>query len=474
MLGKMKYILLIASLTLFNLATNAQTSKIDTSNSYRWNGTQWNLSYRFIYGYNQDCQQVTQLTQQWNSITSTWKNLYLYTTSYVNVSLIKEGISQQWDSSTNSWVNYFKAVYSYDNLNKLQLRVFESWQNNTWVPGSQSTYLYNLHGFLDSVLEQQVSPLKNATLITYYYNADGTANHFNYQLWTDSIWTYVYNNKYTYNSDQTLASTVYQSWDANTSTWRDHDSITYTYNSEKQVILELDRFWQRTTGQWLYLQQRIYDYDINGLSSRSTIQDWDGTQWVNNSQSRSQSSFSCILPLHLISFTGIKNKNIVTLNWQTAEEINTSHFVIQRSVDGVNFSNVGNVKAKGNSRQFYSFADNVDNIKGNKVYYRLQMMDKDGKYTVSKIISLTLDFFAGSLKIYPNPVKDQLYVLFNAESPCNGILRILNASGTIIHTETVSTSANVINVSVSRMAKGVYYVQLITNEGIQRTTFVKD
>ena len=101
------------------------------------------------------------------------------------------------------------------------------------------------------------------------------------------------------------------------------------------------------------------------------------------------------------------------------------------------------------------------------------MMDKDGKFSITKIIPLALDLFAGNIRTYPNPVKDQLYILFNAQSAGKATLRITDASGKIVHTETVSTAATAINVNVSRLGKGIYYVQLITDKGVQRTTFMK-
>ncbi len=56
-----------------------------------------------------------------------------------------------------------------------------------------------------------------------------------------------------------------------------------------------------------------------------------------------------LLPLTLLDFTVTKNGNIAQLKWQTANEVNTSHFDIERSTDGVNFTAIGKVDAAGNS-----------------------------------------------------------------------------------------------------------------------------
>ena len=222
--------------------------------------------------------------------------------------------------------------------------------------------------------------------------------------------------------------------------------------------------------------QTSYTYNADGTLNQSKAQFWGlgATDWTNDTRTTFSYTTTCTLPLKLLSFTASRNNNIVSLSWQTTEEINTSHFNIQRSVDGVNFSNVGNVTAKGNGSASYNYADNIEKVNGAKVYYRLQMMDRDGKFTFSKIIPLTLDLFAGNIKTYPNPVKNQLYILLNTQNAAKAILRISDASGKIVHTETISTNTSAIGVNVSKLAKGVYYVQLITDKGTQRTQFIKE
>ena len=214
---------------------------------------------------------------------------------------------------------------------------------------------------------------------------------------------------------------------------------------------------------------------VNGFVTFSLNQFWNGTLWVDDSKSYYTYSISCTtLPLRLISFTATKEKSTIQLNWQTAEEVNTAHFNIQRSTDGVNFSNLGKVNAKGSGNASYNYTDNIANITGGKVYYRLQMMDKDGKYTFSKILPLTLEVFAGTIRTYPNPVKNQLYVLYNAQSATKATLSITDVNGKILHSQIVGLSNNAVSVNVSGLGKGVYYVQLITDKGTQRTTFVKE
>ena len=100
----------------------------------------------------------------------------------------------------------------------------------------------------------------------------------------------------------------------------------------------------------------------------------------------------------LIIDNGIQNT--VENVWVTASEVNVSHFNVQRSIDGINFITVGKVVAKGASK--YSFIDNT-NLTG-VVYYRLEVVDKNGGLSYSEIKQLIID--NGQLIISPNPAKD--------------------------------------------------------------------
>ena len=68
------------------------------------------------------------------------------------------------------------------------------------------------------------------------------------------------------------------------------------------------------------------------------------------------------LPVKMYSFTANLNNNKVDLKWITASEINVSHFIVEKSTDGINFSDAGMVFANGNAtdKTNYSLSDNVN------------------------------------------------------------------------------------------------------------------
>lgn len=80
------------------------------------------------------------------------------------------------------------------------------------------------------------------------------------------------------------------------------------------------------------------------------------------------------LPVDLQNIFAIQKGNILTVNWHTSSELNTSHFIIQHSGDGSSFTDIGTVKAVGNGANSYSFADTHPTKGAN--YYRLKVLIK--------------------------------------------------------------------------------------------------
>jgi hypothetical protein len=87
----------------------------------------------------------------------------------------------------------------------------------------------------------------------------------------------------------------------------------------------------------------------------------------------------------LVNFNAVLDNNVVNLSWTTAEEINSNHFAVERSADASHWQAIGTVTAKGFSSIAvnYSFIDESPSSGVN--YYRLQIVDNDGKYKYSAV-----------------------------------------------------------------------------------------
>ncbi len=177
------------------------------------------------------------------------------------------------------------------------------------------------------------------------------------------------------------------------------------------------------------------------------------------------------LPLTLLSFTGKKINNTVMLQWKTTNEINTLHFEIERSKEGVAFEKIGRVTAANtSSNNNYMFKDATPLLGNN--YYRLKQIDIDGRFTYSKIVAITFQSIINSLIIYPNPVVDWLYLQYPITTEMVA-LQILDNKGAVVKAATLQ-GVGTQKVLVQALSKGIYWVRLIVGTNLYTQVFVKE
>ncbi len=186
------------------------------------------------------------------------------------------------------------------------------------------------------------------------------------------------------------------------------------------------------------------------------------------------------LPVKLTSFTAVNNNNTITLNWQTQFEQNSSHYYLQRSIDGLNFTDVARVAAAGNSnlQLTYTYTDLIPvSLQSQKtVFYRLQPVDIDGKFIYSQLIAIHPDKKTLQLFISPNPAKDNLQVQTGNSITGNASLIIADATGRRLYKKDIKLlpGSNQIPVNISMLSSGTYIVSLINGNETYTKQFVKE
>lgn len=178
-----------------------------------------------------------------------------------------------------------------------------------------------------------------------------------------------------------------------------------------------------------------------------------------------------LLPVKLGDFSVVKNGNNALLKWVTSSEFDVSHFEIERSYDGINFTTVGNKQATGNSASdiSYDFSDPIS-VSSGIIYYRLKSLDIDGKASYSKIVSLKLNGgFVKRFTTYPNPFTSNLKVELNADQSEVVNLRISNATGQVVLNKNISVQkgSNVIVLSseIANLKPGIHIVEISSASG---------
>ena len=149
------------------------------------------------------------------------------------------------------------------------------------------------------------------------------------------------------------------------------------------------------------------------------------------------STANSALPLTLLDFKGKLRDNGVMLQWLTTNEVSTKEFIIERSANGNLFNVIGNVTAQSTQiTNVYNFTDSSP-MPGNN-FYRLQMTDKDDKFSYSGVIKLNFTGTIFGLKIYPNPASSVLNVKIESGKTGSIVLKITDGSGKSIITKKIS------------------------------------
>ena len=176
---------------------------------------------------------------------------------------------------------------------------------------------------------------------------------------------------------------------------------------------------------------------------------------------------SSLLPLHLLSFSAIRQSENVLLQWQTSDEINTSHFEIERSNDAFAFENIGIINAANNNGTHnYNFTDNAAATGIN--YYRLKQVDGDARYTYSSIVKVVFEKDEDALTVFPNPAVNTITIKYTGDQK-KIKLTIFDLAGRQLMFKELN-DRSIWQANVSGLTKGVYTIQL--NDGAKRS-FVK-
>lgn len=178
------------------------------------------------------------------------------------------------------------------------------------------------------------------------------------------------------------------------------------------------------------------------------------------------------LPVKLVAFTAIADNNNSLLSWTTASELNNDRFEIERSIDGILFTTVGEVKGAGNSTSIlnYQFIDSrVSELSTKQVYYRLKQVDFDGTFDYSNIVLVNFNKINAVTiqNIQPNPFGDKLTVSYSL--PTTGLVTIsmVDLQGRVLITteSNANKGFNTANFNTENIATGMYFIT-ISHQGM--------
>jgi len=209
---------------------------------------------------------------------------------------------------------------------------------------------------------------------------------------------------------------------------------------------------------------------LEGSSLEGRALSSQGAVLMNNNLVEIKTPVESTLPIKLISFDIQLNKTNtgVILTWETASELNSAYFLIERSFNGIDYHSIGKVQAAGSTNQLnaYSFEDLMPNDGVN--YYRLNQFDFDGMNEYSNVIAVEFNHQEYAVTIFPNTFTSSIEIVNNDFLENRSMeLRIYNAKGMLVILENITTKNTTIE--TLNFPSGAYMYVLIVNQNVIKT-----
>ncbi len=176
------------------------------------------------------------------------------------------------------------------------------------------------------------------------------------------------------------------------------------------------------------------------------------------------------VPLQLIDFTGNYNNKSFILKWHTEAKENVSHYILEKSTNQQNFTTLATLSAANTAGSYtYQFTDN--HILAAVNYYRLKMVDVNGHFTYSKIVSMSASDNL-SITIYPNPVGEKLFINLPLNKKAAAIT-LRDAKGVLVKTVQIKSGTTTTYLNTKNLPAGLYSISIVADKQKFSRMFIK-
>ena len=193
----------------------------------------------------------------------------------------------------------------------------------------------------------------------------------------------------------------------------------------------------------------------------------------NNSVGSAYAFMGCTdvtLPVTLTSFEATKQSASVVLNWKTEKELNLNYFSVEYSKDGINFSQLAMVFTGSNASNAYSYR-HADPSSMN--YYRLKMVDMDGKFKYSEIQLVRFSKANQTeMFVYPNPASTLFNLQLSGYAKGDYTIQVINTLGQNVYSKNVKMLGDTYSekIGADKLLPGLYHAVITSLDGKTRTS----
>ncbi|MEO0789311.1 MAG: DNRLRE domain-containing protein, partial [Bacteroidota bacterium] len=225
----------------------------------------------------------------------------------------------------------------------------------------------------------------------------------------------------------------------------------YTFPSTAQLVADVQNWVDGNTDNfgWIMRSAETASRNARRINSRENATDPPSLSIT----------FTTALPVELSEFTGSQRGDLHLLEWQTASEVDFSHFIVEQSIDqGRSFQPLSQISGRGqeSTQATYAYSTFIPNA--NSVLYRLRMVDVDGSEDLSNIVELDGSSSLDEIAVWPNPVQDRLYFgtslsagagqsLLQERIGSSAEIAVLSLQGQIVKRYSVSQNQSYVSIS---------------------------
>ncbi|PWJ59379.1 putative secreted protein (Por secretion system target) [Dyadobacter jejuensis] len=191
-----------------------------------------------------------------------------------------------------------------------------------------------------------------------------------------------------------------------TLSWNSGSAVDALTNNKLELLTIVG--WNPSTSQWEEIPSSKDDVSVLGGSSDLTAGSISTTANITPDTYTIYTLAGKVdpLPVTLVTFEATKEHEAAQLTWSTTSESNSSHFDIERSQNGIDWSLIGQMDAYGESTALRNYAFTDPSPFSGENLYRLKMVDLDDTFAYSRIRSLYFEGRTNELAVYPNPAQE--------------------------------------------------------------------
>ena len=177
------------------------------------------------------------------------------------------------------------------------------------------------------------------------------------------------------------------------------------------------------------------------------------------------STFTGTLPLHTLNLTAVLKETKVNLKWVAENEMNTNKFIIQRSFDGANYTDIGTKAVAGqiNIPTAYEFDTDIQSVSMHSIiYYRIKAEDNIQRFAYSNVAAIRLGKITG-IRVWPNPFLNDISISYNGISNGKADVTITDNTGRIVWKNVFNVSRGINQFTITDAAHlqpGIYFISI--------------